>query len=290
MTRVFLIALGVSVALGGVARASDPVNAGVEKARALVAAGEIEEGLSVLRALASKYPDDRLPHWWLANLLHQEGGRNREAAEVIADFLEQHPDDEYALRLLKSIARHSLESGDARVTRWCIEYLLRFEPNEKDNFYLAARASYRLGDRPSTIVACRELISRWPSYADAHRLLARVYADDGRFDLAADSYRALIEEKPGLALARLLLANLLRRDFRDYDAAEAVFGDALDASDPGTPDYREAERGIAQTRADRALAARLREQRRWLENLILVLLAVSTVSLGIAVFLTRPRG
>jgi tetratricopeptide (TPR) repeat protein len=290
MTRALTVVFLVPIVLAGIARAQDPVSEGVAKARSLVAEGKVEAGLGALRKLADDHPDNRLPHWWLANLLYQKAGRNREAAEVIAGFLEQHPEDTYALELLKSIAHHALEAGDADVTRWCIEYLIRFDPGEKANYYLAALASYRLGDRGSARMACREIINRWPSHADAYRLLARVYEDGGQFGLAAETYRSLIEEKPGYPLARILLANILRVEFRDYRGAEKEFTDALLFAEPGTPDHREATRGLEQTRADRALADRLRKQEAMLSTLITVLLAVAAAATGAAVFLTRPRG
>jgi tetratricopeptide (TPR) repeat protein len=289
MIRATLTVLLLTTALAGSVAAQDPVNDGVAKARALVGEGKLEAGLDVLRALAEKHPDDRLPHWWLANFLYQEAGRNREAAEVIAAFLEQHPEDEYALALLKAIANHALETGDAKVTRWCIEYFLRFDPNEKSNFYLAALASYRLGDRDAARGACNEIIGRWPSYADAHLLLARLYEDEGKFDLAVEAYRALIEEKPGFAHARLILASRLLVEFRDYDAAEAEFRNALDVAEPGSEDEREARRGLEQTRSERALAGRLRDQRGMLRTLIWVLLAVGAAATAAAVYLTRAR-
>ena len=72
-----------------------------------------------------------------------------------------------------------MDAGEADVTRWCIEYLIRFEPAEKGNFYLAALASYRMGDRESTGLACREMISRWASFADAYPEIKRRAGDDG---------------------------------------------------------------------------------------------------------------
>lgn len=290
MTRSCAFILAISFVLAGPAMAQDPVSAGIAKARALVEDGKVDAGLDILRKLADEHPHDRLPHWWLANLLYQKAGENREAAEVIAGFLEQHPEDEYALELLKAIANHALDAGDADVTRWCIEYLIRFDASEKANFYLAALASYRLGDRDSTRLACREIMTRWPSYADAYRLLARVYEDEAKFGLAVETYRALIEEKPGYPLARILLASRLHVEFRDYDAAEREYKDALLFAEPGSPDHREAERGLAQTRADRALAGRLRDQRQMLSTLITVLLAVAAGAAGVATFFTRPRG
>jgi len=289
MKPALLCLLGFTTVLAGVAHAQDPVSTGVAKARALVAEGRLEDGLDALQKLADEHPDNRLPHWWLANLLHQQAGRNREAAEVIAAFLEQHPEDTYALELLKSIAHHSVDAGEADVTRWCIKYLIRFDPTEKANFYLAALASYRMGDRESTEQACREMISRWASFADAYLLLGSVHADEGEYFLAAETYRALIEEKPGYPLARILLANILLVEFRDYRNAEDEFKHALLFAEPGTPDHDEALRGLEQTRAERELAARLREQRQKLSTLITVLLAVAAAVTGTAVFLTRPR-
>ncbi|MEN8148889.1 MAG: tetratricopeptide repeat protein [Planctomycetota bacterium] len=288
MARPVLIALLVAL-LAGAAHAQDPVDRDITRARELAGSGMTEKAFSILQSLAEAHPDDRRPHWWLANLLYSKAGRRREAAETIDGFLERHPRDTYALELLVAIADDALAAAEPDVARYAARRLMFYQPNDKNHLYLVAQAFYMKGDRDGAREACRLLIQDWPSDRDAYLLLARSEEDEGRFEEAAETYRTLIEERPGYARARLALGSILWIEVRDYDAAEQAFRDALDVADDGSADAREAKLGIEAVRADRELAHRLREHRSFLFGLVIAVVCGLALTSAAVAYAARAR-
>jgi len=283
------LTLLVLLLAAGPAFAQESVNDGIARARVLAEAGDVDAALKVLRPLAEKNPDDRLPHWWLANVLYSMAGKRREAAEVIDGFLETHSQDRYAMELLLAIADDAMASAEPDVARYCARRLLTYDDRNKDYLFLAARASYLMGDRVGARQACLLIIESWPSDRDAYLLLAKAYEDDGDMDAAIKWYRGLIEERPGFAPARLALASILRVEKRDYDAAERAFRGALDAADPGSQDALEAQLGIDTVEADRVLAHRLREHRGFLMGLVIASIIAMVAASAAVAYVTRAR-
>jgi predicted Zn-dependent protease len=267
---------------------ADEIKDAIAAAKDGIAKGDTTEAVARLRPLVEKYPDDVRPHWWLAHILEKEG-KYREAAELMAEFVERVPDDPHGKSMLRGIAETALDTGDPRITRWCMKFLRRVEPNEKDYLYLTALASYRLGELDSVRQACRELIRRWGSYADAYLLLARALEEDGRGTEAGQVYRDLVKERPGDVEARIYLAYWLLRDARDFDRAAEEFTSALMQSEPGSSQHIRAQTGLDRTTEERDLIERLHAHRGRLVTIAIAVAAILVVLVSVGAFLTRPR-
>jgi tetratricopeptide (TPR) repeat protein len=279
---VLVIVLAASVA------GADEIEEAVKAARAGIDKGDASAAIPLLTKMVEKYPDDVRPHWWLANVLEKQGELRR-AAEVIGEYVERDPDSQHAKDMLWGIGEVALDTDDPQITRWCAKVLMRAEPREKEHLYLAARASYRMGDRASVRLACREILSRWNSYASAYLLLARVLEEDGRSEEAGQVYRDLVKERPGDVEARIQLAYWLLRDARDFDAAEEEFTSALMQSEPGSSRQIRAQAGLDRVIEERGLIERLHAQRSRLLTIAMVVAGILASLVGVGVYLTRGR-
>ncbi len=260
---VLLCALAASAA-------ADAVDDGVAAARRLMDEGREDEATAALRAVREANPDDPRPLPLLAFLLVDREGRLDEAGSLLDEFLESSPGDAYAIDLLEIVAQRALDEGLPEVAREAARVLMRERPDRKEDLYLWAEASYRMGQRGSVRDATRTLIRSHPSYEAPYWLLAKSLEDDGRFEEAVAVYRDLLREQSGNVGARLTRASLLLWQLRDYDSAEGEFRSALEVAEPGSAWRDEVERGLAQVRAERDRSRRLRERAGFLDRLLLV--------------------
>jgi tetratricopeptide (TPR) repeat protein len=223
--------------------------------------GEVEEAETTLEALTELHPRDRRPAWHLANLIRRDPLRFEEAIEVIEAFLQRSPGDRYAIELLFTISRDALRTGLPAVARYGAKILQSVDPGEKSHRLFWARAAYREGEKASVIRQCRDLMTDFPSYADAYHLLVRVLTDQGRFEEAVGVYQNLLRERSGDVKARLGMATILLWNLRDYDRAEMAYRAATDSAPAGSDESKEAEYWLKRVEEQRARSEALRDRR-----------------------------
>lgn len=287
MTNVKAIAVVLLLLAGAASVRADEVGEAVKAARAAIREGDVDAGLARLEQAYETAPTDPrvVQNYAWALIVHRDDLTR--AFEILYEHLERSPEDEYSRGLMRKIAAEAMEA-DPALARNAWFLLRRLDPSAREPLFQWALASYRLGDRAAARSALRELIDRFPSYADPYSLLAKVWLDEGRPERAADTYRDLIVQRPGDATARLKLANTLLWELRDYDAAVEEFAAATDLAPPGSEIAAEAAAQLANAKEQKALAERLRARNRTLGHWLLAILGVYFGIAFALTALTRP--
>jgi predicted Zn-dependent protease len=282
---VLLAALGVLLSariVGG-----DEVGDALAGARRALDGGRREEAMETVRRLVADHPGDHRPIPLLAFLLVDSPSGPGEAIELLADYLDRRPGDPYGLELLTACAERALSEGDPELARLAAKILLLQRGERKEDLYLWAEASFRMGQSDSVTEATRRLIASWPSFEPPYWLLSKVLEEEGRLADAADVYRDLLREQSGNVRARLTRAGLLLWGLRRYDEAEGEYLSALEISEPGSSLRADVEAGLRAVREERERSGRLRTQSRLINRMLAISIIGWTVLVTILASLLR---
>jgi tetratricopeptide (TPR) repeat protein len=107
-----------------------------------------------------------------------------------------------------------LQQGDPAAARAVAEDLLKKNPDDLDAARLLVAAFARHADWPAALKRVRELSAQRPQSAALQELLGGVLMDSGDTAGARKAYQAAIDLQPARSSARLILAEMDRRDGR----------------------------------------------------------------------------
>ncbi|MCU0724666.1 MAG: hypothetical protein MUE73_02585 [Planctomycetes bacterium] len=281
-----LAALGLLLTAS--AALADEVADGLSAARRSLDAGRPREALAAVRELVARYPGDDRPVPLLAFLLVDSPTGPGESIDLLAGYLGRQPGDAYALELLEVCAERALSEGDPELGRLAAKILLHERGERKEDLYLWAEASFRMGQMGSVEEATRRLIGSSPSYEPPYWLLAKALEEAGRLEEAVAVYRDLLREQSGNVRARLTRAGLLLWSLRRYDAAEEEYLSALEMCEPGSSLRDEVEAGLRSLREERERSRRLRSQSALIDRMLLFVLLGWAGVVSFLLWKTRP--
>ena len=279
---IVVLALACAVAV------ADEVDDVVARARGLQASGDSAGAIALLVGLEKRYPDDLRPKPLLAFLVTETEGGLVRAAELLQAYLDRYPRDEWCAGHLYIVADRALSEGRPEVARDCAATLRRLDPSNKEYRFLWAEAAYRMGDGEAARHACDLLIQDFPSFEQPYWLKARTLADVGRFDDEIEVWRDLLREQPGNVAARLRMGWAQRR-LRDFGSAEESYRAARDIAGSDTDLAKAADFGLRAVVRERALGARLREHRSFLDTLLAAAAVAWLTIVCILFFMSRRR-
>jgi len=175
-------------------------------------------------------------------------GKLGKAERLVKDFLQQHPADVSAIRILADIgiklkqfddARHLLErclqlAPDFHLARHNytnvlirqqkleaalseVEKLLAVEPNNQNFLILKGTVLVRSGDHAEALEIYERVLKDYPNQARAQMSYGHALKTVGRLDESIQAYRKCIELSPGVGEAYWSLANLKTFRFSDED-------------------------------------------------------------------------
>ncbi|MBI3312422.1 MAG: tetratricopeptide repeat protein [Candidatus Omnitrophica bacterium] len=206
--------------------AHDPANLGAlsQLAELYVLQEKIQEGLSTYERLLKERPDSPVLHFTIGVLYAkaeqwEDAIRSlRRAVELDSGYLEA--------RLALAV---SLELG-GRVDEARNEFLnaLKLEPANTTLIYYLAQISRRLGDLDQTAEWLGRYLSFKPRDPEAHLELALVRIEQGRWQEAVETLRAVLDSRSsGLVTAQFwMVLGMAYESGRQFEAAEEAYGQA----------------------------------------------------------------
>ena len=181
-----------------------------------------------LRAL-SLAPDDRHNALHAAELLLRTG-RFDEAAEIMLEAVDAHPQDEVAFRLLSAAQMLRGRTEDALDA---IDRALALAPETAEYHLHRANLLYRLGRLDDAAEAFERAAALDPSNPDAKRSQLTVYFDSGRFTEALAVGGELIRSSPDNEEYAQAVLQVLNRRFETLDGDYVVLGERALRPPPG---------------------------------------------------------
>jgi len=154
-------------------------------------------------------------------------GRAKDAEVKIKEFLQQEPDNDYALSLLARCLFHRKQFDEGIAV---IQNAIRFNPGESFYYYLLAFGHYQKDNHPQAIDNLNRAMVLNPWHAEYYGLLSFVLLGERKFNAALDkANEGLALEADNLTClnARSMALNKLKKT----DEAIATMQDAL-AQDP----------------------------------------------------------
>lgn len=230
-----------------VALASDPDNADLERrsALALLRSGDADRAFGVARARIAAAPGQPGGYDLLRALCEEGGGEARWIAE-----LQNLAADAREPRLVARLARLLREAGRSSDAARLLDRAGSKDSLPAEGRLLQAELLAESGDVAGATARLADALEKDPSLAE--RVLA--VCQSGRLgeqqELVRKTVASIVDERPGHAAARFMLAALLSRS-GDLSQATAAFEQTLAASDDFDP------------AAYRELVGLYRRQRRW---------------------------
>jgi capsular polysaccharide transport system permease protein len=182
---------------------------------------EPEDAVALALRALSLEPGDRQNALHASELLLRTGQLD-EAAHVIADTLEAHPQDEVALRLLSAA---QMLRGRIEDALQAIDRALLTVPETAEYHLHRANLLYRLGRLDEAAEAFGRAAALDPSNPDAKRSQLTVYFDSGRFTDALAVGGELIRAAPENEEYAQAMLQVLHRRFETLDGDYVVLSD-----------------------------------------------------------------
>jgi tetratricopeptide (TPR) repeat protein len=139
-----------------------------------------------------------------------------------------------------------------------LEYGMRVDPYNADNFYIESRIFLMTGDTERAIEFANKALKIDPYYAEAHLTLANVYERRGQAQSAKEHYNIALRINPSLAEPKLKSAWSLYEQGR-YEESFQVFQELMIA-DPKNADVHNGLGSIYAKRGDKTRAKEEFEQ------------------------------
>jgi tetratricopeptide (TPR) repeat protein len=189
-----------------------PVDAAVLRARGLLARKDFAAARRLLGETIAQHPQALAPRILLTHALLQEGTDAAAAEAALRDVLERDPGQAESWRNLAVLLRNQGRLADAAAV---CQSARRYRPDDPDLLLMHGMLLAEVGD-PAQAEACLVRLLEIDSSKGAacgHRRTARhnlalLWRGQGRLAEASAQWRALLAEEPGLAAARLALAEV----------------------------------------------------------------------------------
>jgi protein O-mannosyl-transferase len=205
-------------------------------AAGLIARGEIEPAINLLKQAVEMKPDYPEARYNLGLALHR-AGRLDEAAEQLLYLISITPSSTNGHFLLGNVLadQHKFDEAISQYRQ-----VSRMDPADGNVRNVLANTLADRGLLDEAIENYHEAIKINPNYAGAHFNLGIALADRGNLDEAAREYRTVLQIQPNHANAHNNLADILSRQGQRESAIDH-FRQALRLR----PDFPEAQRGLA---------------------------------------------
>jgi tetratricopeptide (TPR) repeat protein/predicted Ser/Thr protein kinase len=222
---------------------------GYDALRSFQKAVELDSTLAMAYAymgtIASNIGDERAWEWIASAKRHSD--KTTEMNRAFIDYVEAHflrdypriieicertlerwPDNKDARFSLGRVYQNSLERPEVAISHYL--KVLEMDPLHKLTYNQLAYAYNDLGEYEKSIWAINKYISIAPGEANPYDSRGDIYAQNGKLDLAIESYREALEIKPDMyiTIADLGVLYIFKRD---YAKAESTFRELFSSSD-----------------------------------------------------------
>jgi tetratricopeptide (TPR) repeat protein len=188
------------------------VDKAVASAQEHLSARNPQKAMSYVEPIADRL--EAPEHLFLYAELCAAVGRHAEALRIFEDL----PQDFGGSRRLLMLGRLRLRFGEAAVAFEIASRLADAEPNLAAGWFLVGQCCSALGRWDDAVVAIKRGSNLQPKRGHAYRMLADVYARQGKIDAAVSAFEAAIEREP--------YAQTFHIDYAEFLIDQKRFGEA----------------------------------------------------------------